>query len=167
MHDRVYLNRRVLALGDYDGALRAAILALKRGERAPIEPFAALLAERFAKPGAIVPVPTTRARRAERGFDQSRAVAQRYAEITGVPLIDLLKKRAGPAQHGRTRERRLAACGRFRLVSGPGNRSTLPSRIVLFDDVCTTGATLRDAERALAEAGIAVSAWWALAISQP
>jgi predicted amidophosphoribosyltransferase len=139
------------ALGAYEGALRRAVVAMKAGERDPLDAFAELLAARAPLDGLLVPLPTSRARRAERGFDQSVELARRVAMRRGVPCAELLDKRGG-AQEGRKRHERLAATGRFRLRSGV----PLPDAVTLLDDVCTTGATARDAARTLGEAGVDV-----------
>jgi predicted amidophosphoribosyltransferase len=139
------------ALGAYDGALRRAIVAMKAGERDPIDAFAELLVARAPLEGALVPLPTSRARRAERGFDQSVELARRVAACRGVACAELLEKR-GPPQEKRGRRERLAAAARFRLRSNV----PLPAAATLLDDVCTTGATARDAARVLRSAGIDV-----------
>lgn len=139
------------ALGAYDGALRRAVIAMKAGERDPLDAFAELLAARAPLDGALVPLPTSRARRAERGFDQSVELTRRVAAHRGVPCAELLDKR-GSAQEGRKRLERLAATGRFRLRAGV----PLPNVVTLLDDVCTTGATARDAARTLRAAGVDV-----------
>jgi predicted amidophosphoribosyltransferase len=68
-----------------------------------------------------------------------------------MPCAELLEKR-GAAQEGRKRSERLAAVGRFRLREGVA----LPQVVMLLDDVCTTGATARDAARVLRAAGAEV-----------
>ena len=141
----------VFALGAYDGALRLAIIAMKAGERDPLDKFAELLAVRAPLDGALVPLPTSRARRAERGFDQSIELARRVSARRRVPCAELLDKR-GSAQEGRKRVERLAATGRFQLRAGV----RLPDTVTLLDDVCTTGATARDAARTLSAAGVDV-----------
>jgi predicted amidophosphoribosyltransferase len=141
----------VRAAADYAGVVRAAVLALKRGERAYLDPLAALLVPLIAAGMDIVPVPTTGRRAAERGFDQAHALARRVAEARGGRCCDVLRKR-GAAQHGRDRTQRLAATGRFRLVRA----AVVPPVAVLLDDVVTTGATLRDAAATLAAAGCRV-----------
>jgi predicted amidophosphoribosyltransferase len=138
------------ALGEYGGALRRAIVAMKRGERDPLDAFAALLAARAPLEGALVPLPTTRSRAAERGFDQSVELARRVARLRAVHAEAVLRKRGSP-QEGRTRLARLRASGRFRLARAPA-----ASAVTLIDDVCTTGATLRDAMQVLAGAGVTV-----------
>ena len=138
------------ALGAYDGALRDAILAMKHGERDPIVAFAALL-DAAPIDGTIVPLPTTRARAAQRGFDQSIAIARRVAERRALPWADVLEKR-GPPQAGRNRDARLRPAQRFRVKRD----AVVPRRVSVFDDVCTTGGTLSDAVSTLQQAGAEV-----------
>jgi predicted amidophosphoribosyltransferase len=140
------------ALGSYEGPLRSAVVAMKRGARDPLDAFAALL-EDAPISGVLVPLPTTRRRIAERGFDQSVELARRLAMRRGVPCAELLAKRGRP-QEGRDREERLGARGRFRIRSAVA----APPVVTLLDDVCTTGATLRDAAETLRGAGIATRA---------
>jgi predicted amidophosphoribosyltransferase len=139
------------ALGAYDGALRRAVVAMKNGERDPLDSFAELLAARAPLDGTIVPLPTSRARRTERGFDQSVELARRVAARRGIACANVLDKH-GRAQEGLGRSARLAAAGRFRLRAGV----VLPDAATLLDDVCTTGATARDAARLLRSAGVDV-----------
>lgn len=150
------------ALDEYDGALRRAIVAMKRGERDPLDAFTELLAARAPVDGALVPLPTTRARVGERGFDQSVTLARAVAARRGVPCAELLVKR-GAAQDGRSRHARLRAAGRFRLRTGVA----LPPLVTVLDDVCTTGTTLRDAISTLTAAGVAVRRVVVLARTAP
>lgn len=136
------------ALGAYEGALRRAVVAMKAGERDPLDAFAELLAARAPLASTLVPLPTSRARRAERGFDQSVELARRVAARRGVACAEVLEKRGRP-QEGRGRRERLAATGRFRLRAD----ARLPAAVTLLDDVCTTGATACDAARVLRAAG--------------
>jgi predicted amidophosphoribosyltransferase len=136
------------ALGAYDGALRRAIVAMKRGERDPIDAFVALLAARAPVIGTLVPLPTSRGRAAARGFDQSVELARRLAGAIGVPWAHVLQKR-GAAQAGRGRRARLDAAGRFRLRRG----AAIGGRVTVLDDVATTGATIADALGVLRGAG--------------
>ncbi|HEX8771251.1 MAG TPA: phosphoribosyltransferase family protein, partial [Acidimicrobiales bacterium] len=91
--------------------------------------------------------PTTGARRRERGFDQAELLARAVARRLGLPCRRLLRRRPGPAQTGRDREGR---------QSGPAfttRRVTGPARVLLVDDIVTTGATVSAAARALRAAG--------------
>ncbi len=139
------------ALGAYEGALRRAVVALKHGERDPLEALAELLAARAPVIGTLVPLPTSRQRSDARGFDQSVELVRRVAQRRALPHAELLRKRGAP-QDGRSRLSRLRAAGRFRLERGVD----LPRTATLVDDVCTTGATARDALQTLASAGVTV-----------
>jgi len=129
----------VVALGPYTGPLRAAILAMKHGARDPIAAFARLL-DGVPIDGVLVPLPTTPRRVADRGFDQSVAIGHAVAARRSLECRELLEKHGRP-QAGRDRRGRLASSGRFRLKPGVA----LPPAVTLLDDVCTTGATIRDA----------------------
>lgn len=144
----------VRAVGYYAGALRKAVLACKRGRRDVCKALGELLAERLelarATPiAALVPVPTTSARRAGRGFDQGFVLAQAASRAAGIPVLTALRH-AGEPQRGKSRVERLAVRHRFSCTGG-GVLQTVP--VLLIDDVATTGATLRDCARALREAG--------------
>jgi predicted amidophosphoribosyltransferase len=139
------------AVGPYAGSFRRAIVAMKRGERAYLDPFAGLLAGSIVARAPLVPLPTSRRRRALRGFDQAVELARRTAAIRGSACCDVLVKR-GAAQRGLDRRARLEAGGRFKLRSG----RALPEVAIVVDDVCTTGATLMDGIATLRRAGVAV-----------
>jgi len=141
----------VRAAGSYVGPVRDAIVAMKRGERAYLDPLAELAAPLVPAGAVLVPVRTTAGRAAERGFDQAVALALRIARLRDASCADILCKRGGP-QRGRGRVERLAAQGRFSLRRGVA----VPPRALLFDDVVTTGATLTDAAATLAAAGCRV-----------
>jgi competence protein ComFC len=142
------------ALGSYSGELRTAILRMKGGRRDVAEhlgiALAHLLAGRFDRRAVLVPIPTTARRRRARGFDQSRLLVSAAARRLHARVLDALEQTAGDAQHGRSRAQRLAASGRFQLRSASLLQG---ARVVLVDDVATTGATLRDAAETLERAG--------------
>ncbi len=137
------------ALLTYAGAGRELVARLKYRNARGSVPF---LARGMA---AIAPhdvdlvtwAPTTPARLRRRGFDQARLLARAVARQLGVPCRPVLRRRPGPAQTGRDALTRHSGPG-FAGVRGVQGR-----RVLLVDDVVTTGATVAAASRALREAG--------------
>jgi predicted amidophosphoribosyltransferase len=142
------------ALGAYAGALRSAVLAFKNGQR----PVGLVLARRLAdRAGAmlepdtvLVPVPTTRARRLERGCDSGVFLAREIGRRCGLACATVLRRTGADAQRGRGRAARLEARGRYCCGDVP---SLAGREVVLVDDVATTGSTLRDCTSTLEAAG--------------
>jgi predicted amidophosphoribosyltransferase len=140
---------RVAAVAAYEGSVRAAVLALKDGRRDVAEALGRIMAPLVPAGATLVPVPTTVKRRRVRGLDGVALVARCAAAIAGARVVLALDQRSGDAQRGRLRAQRLAAQGRFACnAAGVTGR-----RVTLFDDVCTTGSTLRDCADAIREAG--------------
>jgi ComF family protein len=144
----------VLAAGRYAGVLRRAVLLYKRGRRDAGEALADLVSDSLGplvpRDVVLVPVPTTARRRRARGFDQGALLARGVGARTGLPVLLVLAQVAGDAQRGRSRAARLAGRNRFGctapdLVAG--------ARVLIVDDVMTTGATLHDAARVLTRSG--------------
>jgi len=138
------------ALLAYDGAGRELVARLKyRNARASL-PF---LAERMAALAAdhtpydvVTWAPTTAARRRQRGFDQAELLARALARRLHVPCRQLLLRPPGNAQTGQPLDVRRA---------GPAFHPARPSppRVLLVDDVVTSGATITAAARTLRTAG--------------
>jgi predicted amidophosphoribosyltransferase len=140
---------RVTALAPYEGSIRDAILALKDGRRDVAEALGRLTAPLVAAETILLPVPTTAKRRRMRGMDGVALVARVAAAVAGASVVLALTQRSGDTQRGRTRALRLAARGRFGCSPG----QVAGRCVTLFDDVCTTGSTLRDCAGAVREAG--------------
>ena len=146
----------VIAALPFAGRPRDVILGFKYGNRRQLgHHIAGLVVNRLLAAGvrphdvdAVTWAPTSRKRRRRRGFDQAELVAQRVAEQLGVPCRRLLEREgADLPQTGRDRAERL---------HGPSFRaapSVVGQRILVVDDVVTTGATLRSAAAALQRAG--------------
>jgi ComF family protein len=127
------------------------VLKLKfSGWRTVADALAAAMAETALPPVDVVTwVPLARRREAERGYDQARALARPLAHRIGVPAAPLLQRiRATSPQAKRTAsERRAALEGAFRTTR------EAPDRVLLVDDVLTTGATAAACAGVLLAAG--------------
>jgi ComF family protein len=153
------------ALGAYAGNLRSAVLALKDGRRDVARAAALHLSERVSDlpwlPGAVlVPMPTAAQAHTMRGVDGAAFLADALAERLGLSVMRALCSRAPWTQRGRNRRERLEAAGRFFVRSATNPQGV---RVVLVDDVVTTGATLREASSALRALGARVCGALALA----
>lgn len=158
----------------YDGVARAAVLAFKNAGRtdlagplaralgaaarealdpsaAPrarplVDPFLPASLRGLPQPVALVPMPRTRRSAVERGYDPVTVLLRR-ARLPATRLLSL--QRQASDQAALTRAARLVnAAGSMRAAS-----ATAGARVVLVDDVVTTGATLAEAARALRQAG--------------
>ena len=95
-------------------------------------------AARAASPPVLVPVPLHRRRLRRRGYNQAAVIAAALAQRAGLEVADCLARTGSAAtQVGRDRsERRAGPAGSVEL------RGPVPDRVILVDDVATTGATL-------------------------
>jgi len=137
----------------YDGLARIADdLALVM---APLRP-------RSDAAAALIPIPLASKRLRARGYNQSELLARALARTWRIPVLPdlLIRTRETPTQMALTPGTRLAnVAGAFGTRNAEvGTRNSpafqLPSSaLILVDDVCTTGATLAEAARALTQAG--------------
>ncbi len=122
----------------------------------------ALVAEVHAWPQALVAVPLHPRRSRERGFDQAGWLARRLGRRLGVLCLDAERRRDTPSQRGLDRrERRVNLRHAFRVSE------RLPPRVVVIDDVMTTGATLEALAQACRAAGAEEVEAWAVARTPP
>jgi ComF family protein len=102
----------------------------------------------------IAPIPTTRRRARARGYNQSRLLAESLAGLLDMPLIDALERRhGGPTQVGLHPAERRANVRRAFTVRADARAKLEGARVLLVDDVLTTGSTAMEAARPLVQAG--------------
>ncbi len=101
---------------------------------------------------AIVPVPLHWTRKWSRGFNQSLILAHALSKTAGLPVWPALRRVKRTKDQTRlSRQERLANVrGAFRVVKDVAGK-----KLLLLDDVTTTGATLEECRRVLAGAGAA------------
>jgi len=150
--------------GAYEGTLRKLIHLFKySGMRRLARPLGALLADALPRDrqfDLVTPVPLHWRRRWQRGFNQSELLGKAIARARRIPAKNLLRRASATrAQAGLSNaQRRENVVGAFRAR---GRVNGL--RILLIDDVMTTGATAGACARALKKAGAKSVAVLALA----
>jgi ComF family protein len=146
------------ACGLYEGALRAAVLGLKREPYVPAR-LGRLLGEAVSRrplvaATLVVPVPLHPARERVRGFNQAALLARAVAKGAGLRLDEWSLARVRHSERHRAgmdaRARRESVADSF-AVARP--RLVRGERVLLVDDVFTTGATASACARALLGAG--------------
>jgi ComF family protein len=153
---------RARAAVRYDDISRALVLSFKYGDRLDLAPMmgrwmARAGRELTAGADGLIPVPLHWRRLWARRFNQSAALAGAIAGISGVPVLHgaLKRVRATPQQVGLSKaERADNVQGAFRVP--PERRADVAGRrLILVDDVLTSGATVDTCARALLRAGAA------------
>jgi predicted amidophosphoribosyltransferase len=145
---------RWLAPFAYEGVARELVARVKYWRtRATVPWLATHMARLVVAAGAAIDVgvatwaPTTTARRHARGFDHAELLARAVARELGLRARPMLRRRPGPPQTGR------AAVARRAGPQFDARHGVVPARVLLIDDVGTTGATIAAAADALRRAG--------------
>jgi len=146
------------AVGSYEGALRESVLVLKRQPYLPRYVGSLLeltvMREPLSRSTRVVPVPLHPKRLKTRGFNQASIIGQTVSKVLKLPLDEVSLVRVSTTEKYRagmdTKGRRDTVAGAFcvthpRLIAG--------ERILLVDDVFTTGATISACAEALMAAG--------------
>lgn len=144
----------------YEGHVRESLLRYKFGG---VSSYADVYAEFMAKCideneiscDIITWVPLSARRLRRRGYDQARLIAEELSKKTGIGCVNLLRKdRDNPAQSGTgtAEKRRANVAGVYSAVDPAG---TAGKKILIVDDIVTTGATLSECARMLKNNGAA------------
>lgn len=155
----------------YEGAVRDSILGFKfRGKRSRADGYGRALAMRVLRdlpgPEVVVAVPISAKRLKERGYDQAELLARAVAKELGCPYVSALRKHKDNAANSSLEtadERRANVRGVYR-VEEPG--SIAGKRVLLIDDIVTTGATACECARQLRHAGAADVVFGAIAATE-
>jgi ComF family protein len=146
------------ALARYQGKMKETLHRFKyHGRKSLAEPLAALLYKKIisqswvSSVSFLVPVPLSRQRFLERGYNQASLLAAALAGKIGLPVKEMLERvRDTKSQTGLSRKRRAEnLSGAFRCLQKIPERS----HILLVDDVLTSGATAHEAAKTLKGSG--------------
>lgn len=157
----------------YREPLRACIHALKYdGNTRLAGPLGLLLAQAYTRYGikadTIIPVPLHSERQQQRGYNHASLLAAECSARVGVPVHDtiLVRHRATMAQVDVSpKERHQNVAGAFHCASRFATGALKGRRIIIIDDVCTTGATLEACAVPLFAAG--AKSVWGLVLARP
>ncbi len=145
----------------YDGVVREAVHRFKFNKKKRLaEPLGILMVKYLScasnlninEIDAIVPVPLHQGRLRQRGFNQAERLAQVISRYHDVPVISVLGRlRPTQPQFNLPRQQRFSnVSGAFKVVD---SRGVFNKRLLLLDDIYTTGATITECVRALKIAG--------------
>lgn len=163
IHCKTLNFTRARAVAVYDGVIREAIHQLKySGRTVLMGELNTLLVDYMATypdfagdATAVIPIPIHASRERERGFNQSALLAKGVSEYLRLPLLTHALERVG----GLRPQVQLSEYDRVHNVKGAFKASPSISlegqRILLIDDVLTTGSTTSEASKVLREAGAA------------
>ncbi|MBD5129835.1 MAG: ComF family protein [Ruminococcaceae bacterium] len=139
----------------YSGRARGAVLMLKYGGLVyPADAFAKMMSEKLrnAEADMLVPVPNGKEGVQKRGFSSSELISERLSMRVGIPTMNALS-----AVSGKREQKSLSASARRRNALHSffvnGRVKVRGKRIILIDEVTTTGSTLSAAGELLLKAG--------------
>ena len=148
------------ALVNYDDTAKRSMAAIKyRNKREYLDFYAEAICLRYGKwithlnADALVPVPVHPSRRRARGFNQAELLADRIGERLGIPVCpDMLvrRKKTAPQKQLNPKER----LHNLEEAFAAGDVPAGVKRVILVDDIYTTGSTIEACARALLRAGV-------------
>lgn len=172
---RVYGLDGLVSVWDYEGVVRKAILALKYRYATEIASelsgrLVAELKDRYSyllvPDSVLAPIPLHWYRGNFRGFNQSEVIGKEVAKNLGWKFVPdlLVRKKSTIPQSTLEKEKRSSNVRGAFALSSHNSYFLIPNSIILFDDVFTTGSTLKEAARVLKRKG--AEEVWGLTIAR-
>ncbi len=160
-------------VSNYQEPLRSYIHMFKYGRNKRLGvPLGMLLAQAYKtysmQADCIIPVPLHPEREQERGYNQAQVLAQACAASLDLPVYTTLLQRVRPTRsqvHLSWQDRQQNVLAAFQCDQARTTRLLAHRRVIIVDDVCTTGSTLAACAVPLFLAG--VSEVWGLALARP
>lgn len=152
------------SLFKYEDPIRTLIYRLKfGGQLFPAKIFADYFYENIKNrslPEAIIPVPLHKSRLRSRGYNQSEEISKPLAKKLGIPLLTRCCQRQifTKPQAKKEFSQRKKMSNVFQVID-----SSIPQSIAIFDDIVTTGATVRELSKVLYAAGVMDIQIWCVA----
>lgn len=160
-HNKYFAFKRAIGFGRYEGVLQELILHYKYGrEKLLAEPLSNWAIECLAQDKAILnevklitPVPLSKTKLRQRGFNQSELLARQLSETFSLPLSvnNLIRLKEIPAQASLSRTERFKNIKDAFAIKYPDEFKD--KTVLLVDDVLTTGATASEISRVLKRNG--------------
>lgn len=148
------------AATDYEGVVNELITGMKfkfwKEARRPLQKILAVYAENLPVNWAeimVIPIPLSGQRERERGFNQAMVLAEMFREKFGAKIFDRLERirNSRPQSETDFQKRRENVAGVFQVKNVQGLEGR---RVVLVDDVVTSGATFFEAAKTLKKVGV-------------
>ena len=155
---------RMIACVNYSGGIKRTLTLFKFYDRPDFcDPYALMIYKKLKSLkhtdfDVIIPIPMTKKRFAERGYNQSELIAKRLSELLNIPLeTNVLVKVKNTERQSRLpmHKREANIRGAFTLYN---KERIFHKRVLLVDDIVTTGATMREASRLLSKSASGITA---------
>lgn len=154
----------MVACVGYSGGIKRTLTLFKFYDRPDFcDSFALMIYKRlksleYTNFDVIVPIPMTKKRLSERGYNQAELIARRLSELLNIPLAtDVLVKVKNTERQSRLpmHKREANIRGAFTLYN---KERIFRKSVLLIDDIVTTGATMREASRVLSKSASNITA---------
>lgn len=159
LDDRSY--SKVISACEYDGIIREKLIEFKFAKNKLLaKVFSEIMAEKIKMtklnlPDIIISVPVHQKKFEERGYNQSQLIAKKVSDVFNIPILDdvLVKTRVTENQSELGKAKRLTNVVNAFKIDMPSKITN--KKILLVDDIITTGATVNECSKILTTHGAA------------